>query len=73
MTNERATIVAAQNGELYNHAQLRTELEPDGHEFRSRCDTEVLPHLYERYGTAFVERLRGKFGLVVWERRSGAR
>ena len=67
VTNERGTIVAAQNGELYNHLQLRRELESDGHVFQSQCDTEVLPHLYERHGPAFVEKLRGKFGLVVWD------
>jgi asparagine synthase (glutamine-hydrolysing) len=67
--SEDGRVWAAQNGEIYNHALLRHELSRSGHRFRSRCDTEVLPHLYEEYGSAFAERLRGKFGLVVWDSR----
>src|SRR5262245_5136041 len=59
--NENGTVVAAQNGELYNHLDVRAALEPDGHHFRSRCDTEVLPHLYERHGVELPAKLRGKF------------
>jgi asparagine synthase (glutamine-hydrolysing) len=65
VVNEDGSVVAVQNGELYNHLELRREL--SGHRLRSRCDTAVLPHLYERYGVAFVKRLRGKFGLAVWD------
>ena len=62
-SNEDGTIWAVQNGELYNHARLRTSLRRDGHRFRSRCDTEILPHLYEEYGTDVPGRiLRGMFG-----------
>jgi asparagine synthase (glutamine-hydrolysing) len=67
--NEDGTVWGAQNGELYNHDALRAELVRDGHRFRSRCDTEILPHLYERDGDAFVERLRGKFAVAVWDSR----
>ena len=65
--NEERSVVAIQNGELYNHADLRRELLHDGHAFASRCDTEVLPHLYERDGTRFPGQLRGKFGIAVWD------
>ena len=68
-SNEDHRIWAAQNGELYNHNELRSELEGRGHRFASRCDTEILPHLYEEHGVAFAERLRGKFGIVVWDGR----
>ena len=67
--NEDGRIWAIQNGELYNHAEVRELLRRDGHSFRSRCDTEVLPHLYERFGTRFPEELVGMFGIVVWDER----
>jgi len=67
--NEDGTIWGIQNGELYNHADLRKGLQSRGHVFRSRCDTEVLPHLYEQHGTQFPRELRGKFGLAVWDER----
>jgi asparagine synthase (glutamine-hydrolysing) len=66
--NEDGTVVAIQNGELYNHLELRDRLRADGHAFATRCDTEVLPHLYERYGVRFPEQLRGMFGVAVWDR-----
>ncbi len=65
--NEDGTIWGIQNGELYNHVEIRRELQGRGHSFRSRCDTEILPHLYEQHGPRFVERLRGKFGVAVWD------
>jgi len=69
LSNEDGSVWAAQNGELYNHLDLRKTLAADGHVFRSRCDTEILPHLYERFGTEFPEHLRGKFAVAVWDRR----
>jgi asparagine synthase (glutamine-hydrolysing) len=65
--DESGQIVAAQNGELYNHMTLREELVRDGHRFSSRCDTEVLPHLYERRGPDLASYLQGKFAFVVWD------
>jgi asparagine synthase (glutamine-hydrolysing) len=69
VSNEAGDVWAIQNGELYNHLDLREPLEAEGHAFRSRCDTEILPHLYERYGSAFPTRLRGMFGVAVWDER----
>jgi asparagine synthase (glutamine-hydrolysing) len=69
MRNEDGTVIGAQNGELYNHAEIRAELERDGHTFRTRCDTEILPHLYEAEGPAMCARVRGKFGFAVWDAR----
>ena len=69
VANEDARIWAVHNGELFNHLQLRRGLEADGHRLRSRCDTEVIPHLYEREGTAFPERLRGMFAIALWDER----
>jgi asparagine synthase (glutamine-hydrolysing) len=67
--NEDGSIWAVQNGELYNHDDVRSRLSSRGHGFRTRCDTEVIPHLYEDAGTAFPEQLRGKFGLALWDGR----
>jgi asparagine synthase (glutamine-hydrolysing) len=69
VSNEDGTVWAVQNGELYNHDAVRDELAPAGHRFASRCDTEVIPHLYERYGDSYQEHLRGKFGIAVWDER----
>ncbi|MGZ4462562.1 MAG: asparagine synthase (glutamine-hydrolyzing) [Gaiellaceae bacterium] len=68
VSNEEGTVWL-QNGELYNHEAIRDELARSGHRFASRCDTDVIPHLYERYGVAYQEHLRGKFGIAVWDER----
>jgi asparagine synthase (glutamine-hydrolysing) len=67
--NEDSGVAAIQNGELYNHEEVRAELARNGHRLRTRCDTEILPHLYEDVGEGVPERLRGKFGLAVWDDR----
>jgi asparagine synthase (glutamine-hydrolysing) len=69
VTDETGSIFAVQNGELYNHVSIRHRLEGTGHRFHSRCDTEILPHLYEEIGERVPEELRGKFGLAVWDAR----
>ena len=67
MANEDGTIWGAQNGELYNHEAIRARLTGSGHAFRTRCDTEVLPHLYEAHGPLLCEELRGKYAIAVWD------
>jgi asparagine synthase (glutamine-hydrolysing) len=57
------------NGEIYNFAELRRELESRGHHLRSRTDTEVILALYEEMGPACLARLRGMFALAIWDRR----
>ena len=70
MTNEDGTVWAVFNGEIYNHRDLRHDLEHRAHVFKGRSDTEVLPHLYEEGGRAFVARLRGMFALAIYDDRS---
>ena len=67
--DERYVVVC--NGEIYNHRELRRELEGRGVRFRTNSDTEVLLHLYAREGDAMVERLRGMFAFAVVDRREG--
>src|SRR5918995_1611739 len=67
VANEREDVVAIVNGELYNYRELRAELEAKGHTFRGTGDVELVPHLYEEHGDAFVERLRGMFAIALWD------
>lgn len=70
MSNEDGTVWVVCNGEIYNHLQIRRELEGRGHRFRGRSDTEILPHLYEEYGPALLDRLRGMFALAIYDTRT---
>lgn len=66
ISNERETIWAAQNGEIYNFPEIRLQLEERGHRFQTHCDTEVLPHLYEEYGEDCVCHIDGMFAVAIW-------
>jgi asparagine synthase (glutamine-hydrolysing) len=70
MGNEDGTIWTVFNGEIYNHRELRHDLEVRGHIFQGRSDTEILPHLYEEEGVDFVSKLRGMFALAIYDRRA---
>src|SRR5262249_61680359 len=70
MANEDETVWTVFNGEIYNHQDIRRELETKGHVFKGHSDTEVLPHLYEEEGSAFVTKLRGMFALAVYDTRT---
>jgi asparagine synthase (glutamine-hydrolysing) len=65
MYNKDRTIIIVFNGEIYNFKELRSELEAAGHVFETSSDTEVIIHLYEKYGVQCFERLNGMFALAI--------
>ncbi len=70
LANEDGQVVVTYNGEIYNHPELRRELEEKGHIFRTRCDTEVLVHGYEEWGVNLLDRLNGQFAFAIYDRNT---
>jgi asparagine synthase (glutamine-hydrolysing) len=70
LANEDGTVWVAFNGEIYNFADLRRELEVHGHRFKTHSDTEAIVHAYEQWGEACVERFRGMFAFALWDARA---
>ena len=70
MSNEDGSLQIVFNGEIYNHADHRSDLEARGHVFATRSDTETILHLYEEYGRRCVDHLRGMFAFAIWDRRT---
>lgn len=67
LANEDGRVWVTYNGEIYNHADVRAELEADGHRYRTRSDTETVVHAYERWGDDCVHHFRGMFAFAIWD------
>ena len=70
--NEDRSIWLVFNGEIYNYRELRRTLEQEGHAFYTSSDTETIVHAYEQWGEAAFGRLRGMFGIGLWDRTKRA-
>ena len=66
LSNDR-TVVSICNGELYNHDELRRELQQLGHQFSNRSDTELIPALYQSFGDNFARKINGQFAFAVYD------
>src|SRR5687768_13715964 len=67
LSNEEGSIWVTFNGEIYNHADVRPDLEAAGHRYRTRSDTETIVHAYEEWGDDCVTRFRGMFAFAIWD------
>jgi asparagine synthase (glutamine-hydrolysing) len=72
IANEDESLRVVVNGEFYGFEQIREGLQRRGHRFRTKCDSEIVLHLYEEYGEACLEHLRGEFAFVLWDERKNA-
>lgn len=66
--NEDQTLVLTFNGEIYNYQELREDLLKKGHIFKTRTDSETILHGYEEYGEEILQKLRGMFAFVIWDK-----
>jgi asparagine synthase (glutamine-hydrolysing) len=67
LSNEDGSVWIVFNGEIYNHAEIRKELEAHGHRYRTKSDTESIVHAYEQWGEDCVHRFRGMFAVAIWD------
>jgi asparagine synthase (glutamine-hydrolysing) len=67
--NEDRSVAVVFNGELFDYPEVRANLLAKGHQFRTHCDTELLPHLWEDHDEAMLEKLRGQFAFALWDER----
>jgi len=68
--NENNSVALVANGEIYNHKEIRNRLRFLGHHFRSQCDSEVILHAYEQWGTDCLNKIKGMFAFAIWDANS---
>ncbi|WP_417404195.1 asparagine synthase (glutamine-hydrolyzing) [Hominenteromicrobium sp.] len=68
--NEDGSLVLLFNGEIYNYRELREELIKAGHVFTTKTDSETILHGYEEYGKKILDRLRGMFAFIIWNKNT---
>ena len=68
--NEDGSLVLLFNGEIYNYQELREELIKAGHVFTTKTDSETILHGYEEYGKKILDRLRGMFAFIIWNKNT---
>ena len=73
MSNEDGSVWVTYNGEIYNHLEIRAQLESLGHRFRTAADTEVVVHGWEEWGPGIFERLNGIYALALYDGKDGGR
>jgi len=69
MSNEDNSVWVVFNGEIYNHLEIRSDLQKKGYKFKSRCDTEVLVHLWREKGIEMLDDLIGMFAFCLWDKK----
>ena len=71
IASEDGRLYIVANGQFYDFARIRAELEERGHRFRTRSDSEIALHLYEELGAGCLEQLRGQFAFAIWDEETG--
>lgn len=69
ISNEDGSLWLVCNGEIFNYIELRRRLRRLGHHFVTRCDVEVLLHLYEEFGPEMLKMVNGQFAMAIWDQR----
>ena len=69
LSNEDGSLWIVYNGEVFNYIELHEDLVKKGHRFRTQCDTEVILHMYEEYGSEALQYLNGQFAFAIWDNK----
>lgn len=70
VSSEDNRVITICNGEFYNYVELRDDLLSKGHHLKSKCDTDLLPHLYEEYGMDLLAKIDGQFAMAIYDGRN---